>query len=272
MDFYADVLDHTGRTPREFGAIHLHVEPVLRGPLGDAVATLWLQGAFEPLGSGHAVQILGHQKNGPARRMLGRFPLPSLEGGTVVRWRLPFSLPAEIDELHFRVESTLHPKAERVRPAWKLFDTLEIAKESDMKSTSLEPSIGVDIGESLLSSVLSGGLSVSIKVGMATRDGSSLSKAVHSKLHAATQLPEVIVIPVVDGNSEPLPEPHIEVVWKPGMSLPEASVTPTWAAASPAVANPPQKAMRTCYACGFEGPQAEYARATLCPQCDATWM
>jgi len=68
MDYYADVLDYTGRTPREFGAIHLHVEPVTRGPLGDAVAVLWLQSAFEPLASsGHSLLVMGRQKQGSAQ-------------------------------------------------------------------------------------------------------------------------------------------------------------------------------------------------------------
>ena len=42
------------------------------------------------------------------------------------------------------------------------------------------------------------------------------------------------------------------------------------AAVGPAQAQP-RKASRTCYACGFEGPSADYERSTLCPQCDAPW-
>jgi hypothetical protein len=270
MDFYEDVLDHTGRTPREFGAIHLHVESAIRGPLGDTVATLWLQSAFEPHGSGYVVHVVGRQKQGSEQRKLGRFPLPPLDGGKVVRWSLPFSLPTEIDELHFRVEAKLHPRAERVRPAWKLFDTVEIPKESDMKATSRAPTVGIDIGGSLMDSVLSGSLSVSVDIGLGSRDAPSLASTVRTKVHAAAQLPDVLVVPVVDGHPEELSKPHAELIWKPGMPLPEATLTPN--AQDVLAQRPPESPMRICHSCGFEGRRSDYARATICPMCDASWM
>ncbi|WP_375771480.1 hypothetical protein NR798_11425 [Archangium gephyra] len=271
MDYYADVLDHIGRTPREFGAIHLHVEPVTRGPTGEAVAVLWLQAAFEPLASrGHSLLVMGRQKQGPAQRMLGQFPLPSLEGGRVVRWRLPFSLPPEVDELHFQVSAKLHPKAERVRPAWKLFDTFEIPKESDMKTVSSSPDIEFDLAGSLVGSVLSGGLSLSFGVGFGSSQSPSLASATAVKRHAAAQAPDFLTAAVVEGVVQALSEPHLETVWTPGMPLPEATVSPVWQQ-TPAEQAPPRKATRTCYACGFEGRSADYERSTLCPQCDAPW-
>ncbi|WIG98737.1 hypothetical protein [Myxococcus sp. SDU36] len=270
-DFYADVLDHVGRTPREFGSVHLHAEPVSRDPLGQATAVVWLQAAFEPLAATPStVRVMGRQKQGPAQRMLGQFPLPPLAGGRVVRWRLPLELPPEFDEVHFQVESHLHPDAGRVRPAWKLFDTLEIPKESDMKAVSGEVSMGVDLGESLFNSMLSGGLSLSTYVAIGPQ-ASPGSMAV--KRHAAATLPTAFIAAVVDGPVEPLSDLHCELVWEPGMALPTASAAPSWGteptpARAPRALNP----FRTCYTCGFEGPRAAYERATICPQCDAAWM
>ncbi len=273
-DYYADVLDHVGRPPREFGAIHLHVEPLTRNPLGQATAVLWLQSAFEPASeTTPSLLVMGRQKNGPVHRMLGQFPLPSLSGGRVVRWRLPFALHPEIDEVHFQVNSRLHPQAERVRPAWKLFDTLEIPKESDMKPVSSEMGMGIDLGDSLLNSVMSGGVSVTFQLGLGPQVSPGLDRSLAVKRHAAARLPPAFIAAVVEGPLEPLSEPHIELIWEPGMRLPPASAAPSWGTA-PIPPMPPsaQRALRTCYACGFEGPRAEHERATMCPRCDAAWM
>lgn len=269
MDFYEDILDHTGHTPREFGAIHLHVESVFRGPLGDTVATLWLQSAFEPLASGSSVHVEGRQKAGSEERKLGKFSLPALEGGKVVRWSLPFSLPAELDELHFRVEAKLHPKAERVRPAWKLLDTVEIPKESEMQAAA-QPPVGIDIGRSLMASVLSGGLALRFRFNLGSRDSPSLSSTVRTKVHAAAQLPDVVVVPVIDGAPEELSKPHAELIWQPGMPLPQATLTPN--AQDVLSQRSPDSPRRVCHSCGFEGRRSDYAYATMCPMCDASWL
>ncbi|MFL5351975.1 hypothetical protein [Archangium sp.] len=268
MDYYEDVLDRTGRTPREFGAIHLHVESAIRGPLGDTVATLWLQSAFEPLASGYTLHVEGRQKTGPEKRKLGKFSLPPLDGGKVVRWSLPFSLPLELDELHFRVEAKLHPKAERVRTAWKLSDTVEIPKESDMAGPK-PPPVGINLGRSLMGSVLSGGLFVSFR-GLGGRDSPGLASTVRTKVHAAAKLPDVVVVPVFDGSPEELSKPHEELIWKPGMPLPQATLTPN--AQDVLSQRPPESPRRTCHSCGFEGRRSDYAYATMCPMCDASWL
>ncbi|OJT18344.1 hypothetical protein BO221_40360 [Archangium sp. Cb G35] len=271
MDHYADVLDHLGRTPREFGAIHLHVEPITRGPLGEAVAVLWLQSAFEPLASsGQSLLVMGGQKQGPAQRMLGQYPLPSLDGGRVVRWRLPLSLPPEFDEIHFHVSAKPHPKAERVRPAWKLFDTLEIPKESEMKTVSTSPEFGVDVAGSVMDTLLSGGLSLSFQVGSGSSRAPDPMKVMAGKRHAAAPTPTFFTAAVVEGTVEVLSEPQLKTVWTPGMPLPETTVAAHWQPPMPTQA-PPRGAWRTCYACGFEGRSADYERTTLCPQCDAPW-
>lgn len=271
MDFYADVLDHTGRIPREFGSHHLHVETVTRGPWGNAVAALWLQGAFEPLPPSDAsVVVMARQKTGLTQKMLGQFTLPRLEGGRVVRWRLPLSVPAEFDELHFEVSSKLHPKAERVRPAWKLMDTIEQPRESVLKGQPVSPEFGINVTRSVVGTVLSGGLSLSVSVGLGASGEANLREAVRVTRHAAAPSPTAFIAAVVDGAVEPLSEPQAETIWSPGMPLPEASVTPAWQPAPAAPAARP-KDTRTCYTCYFEGPSDTYSRATMCPMCDAPW-
>lgn len=269
MPEYEDFLDHTGRTPREFGAVHIHVEPVVRGPSGDAVATVWLQSAFEPLIATDSLHIVAWLTDNRGELSLKRLPLPALAAGKVVRWSLPLSLPEGLSELQFRVESKLHPKATRVRPAWKLFDTLEIPKESDMRSPSM--SVEFDIADSVKDSVLSGGLSFSFAV--KTNAGSSLSQDVSLKRHAAREMPPGFVAAVVEGTHERLEAPHTEAVWEPGRPLPEPVLVPAPAVrreeeAPRAAAGKP----RTCFACGFEGPLAEYERARSCPRCDSSWL
>jgi len=154
MPYYEDVLDHLGRSPREFGSLHIHVEPVVRGPTGEAVATVWLQSAFEPRMPGDSVLVISGPEGSAAEQLLGRFPVPSVDKGKVVRWSLPLTVPAGATEPHFLVESRLSPNAQRVRTAWKLTDTIEIPKESQMG-----PTLGVDIDvrDDLVRSVLGGG-------------------------------------------------------------------------------------------------------------------
>lgn len=252
MPDYVDILDYTGRTPREFGALHIHVEPVVRGPSGEAVATVWLQRAFEPRVGEERVLVL----TGPEEHNLGRIPLPSVDGGQVVRWRLPLTLPTGVTELHFLVESRLHPKARRVRPAWKLFDTFEVPK--DALNTPLIPDS--ELVHSMRTQY-GGFLSRSFE------EQPSLFDATGGKRHVARKLPPGFIAQVTEGTTEWLDAPRAEVFWAPGQPLP--------ASASEAVWNPPKapvlKTSRICFSCGFEGPESEYARARFCPRCDATW-
>ncbi len=196
--------------------------------------------------------------------------MPSRTVGAVPHWPSSRLLGEEVDEVHFQVESELHPKAGRVRPAWKLFDTLEVPKESDMKALSSEVSMGIDLGESLVDSVLSGGLSVSFSMEMGTQVSPGLGRSLAVKRHAAATLPTAYIAAVVDGPLEPLSEPRCELVWEPGMPLPTASAAPGWGTPSAdARVAPPQNPQRTCYACGFQVPRVEYERATICPRCEA---
>lgn len=251
MPDYVDILDYTGRTPREFGALHIYVEPVVRGPSGEAVATVWLQRAFEPREGEERVLIL----TAPEEHNLGRIPLPLVDGGQVVRWRLPLTLPAGVTELHFLVESRLHPKARRVRQAWKLFDTLELPKEA--LNTPLFPEV-----ELVHSTRRRGGFLV-----RSPEEPPSLFEATGGKRHAARKLPPGFIAQVTEGTPERLNAPRAEVFWTPGQPLPAPTSEAAW--------NPPKapalQTSRTCFSCGFEGPESEYERARFCPRCDAVW-
>jgi hypothetical protein len=287
MPDHADFLDHTGRTPREYGAVHIHAEPVVRGPSGNAVATVWLQSAFEPLLTTDSLHIVARLAQSQGELSLKRLPLPSLAGGKVVRWRLPLSLQVDVAELLFLVESKLHPKAQRVRPAWKLFDTIEVPNESELQNSLADPlsSIALNIAGAAALTVLAGGggagaaRSIRSAVSMLSDAGkTALSEKTHAAgaapltVHAARAQPPGFISQVTQGVPEPLHEPRLEVLWEPGQPLPEAFQVPlpTPRKEEPA-ARADQGRMRTCYTCGFEGLTSDYERAVSCPRCDASW-
>lgn len=259
MAYYEDVLDHMGRAPREFGSLHIHVEPVVRGPSGEAVATVWLQNAFEPRMPGDSVHVISGPEGSEAEQSLGRFPVPPMGRGQAVRWSLPLTVPEGATELHFLVESRLHPQAQRVRTAWKLLDTIEIPKESDMQPTF---SVEFDVRDSLTRSLLSGELSPSFDV------RTSLVQDVRSTRHPARKLPPAFIAQVTEGARSRLNEPGVEVVWAPGRPLP---APPPLVPSGPVTSSPSRNTLRICYSCGFEGPKAEYAHAAFCPRCEAIW-
>lgn len=260
MAYYEDVLDHMGRSPREFGSLHIHVEPVVRGPSGEAVATVWLQNAFEPRMPGDSIHVISGPEGSEAEQSLGRFPVPPMGRGHAVRWSLPLTVPEGATELHFLVESRLHAKARRVRTAWKLLDTIELPKESDMSPTF---SAELNVRHSVASTLLSGELSLSFDV----RTG-NLVQDVRSTRHAARKLPPAFIAPVTEGARSRLEGPDVEVVWAPGRPLP---APPPLVPSGPVIASPSRNAMRICYSCSFEGLKAEYQHAAFCPRCDAIW-
>jgi hypothetical protein len=268
MPDYEDILDHTGRTPRELGSVHIHVEPVVRGPSGEAVAKVWLQSALEPLFPTDSLHVIARLADNRGELSLKRLPLPALDGGKVVCWSVPLSLPADLSELQFRVESKPHPKASRVRPVWKLLETLEIRKESEMRPATAN--IEFDLTGSIGDTLSSGGLSLSFNV--ATTPGSSLASDVAVKRHAPRELPPGFVASVIEGTPELLDAPRVEKMWEPGQPLPEVApaLVPTWGKEEQAP-QPSRSALRICFSCGFEGPRAEYERARSCPSCDASW-
>jgi hypothetical protein len=265
MDPYADVLDHIGKTPRELGAVHAHFESLARAPgKTTSIATLLFQAAFEPAGGPARVRFFD-PSDGQAERLLAEFPGPELKGGAVIRARYPLRLEPTTNEVWVRIESVVPPKAERVRPAWKLHDTFEIPKLSEMRPATLSGP-GIDVGHSLLHSALSGSLVLAVHLG---ERAESEAKTV---VHKARALPDMLKAAVEERELQPLSFPELETLWTPGSPLPEAVPNPVWRAAD-AAARPAQASeTRLCLQCGFEGEREALEKARFCPSCDAIWL
>jgi hypothetical protein len=251
---FPDLLDHLGKTPREFGAVHVHVEPVARGEGGRAVATVWLQAAFAPLAPEAAtLMVLEHT-----------WELPRLEGGVVMRGQLPLSVPAEAQKLMFVVTSRLHEKAERVRPAWKLFDTWEMPhEERGGGDDGLDGLAGIALANVV---ALPLGFAV-IPTGLLSHSAAGATRS-RAKVHKATELPPGFVAEVVRGTPEELEAPVWTEVWRPGQELPRAAFS-VWGGevALPQVAS----GSRRCGSCDFSGKRADFGGDRYCPQCGHEW-
>lgn len=124
---FPDVLDLLGKTPREIGAIHVHVEPVVRDSHGHACANVWLQAAFSKVDPGGTIQVLGSM-----------IPIPDLGEGRVMQGRLPVFMPSTRSKLRFEIACAAPAGANRIRRAWKLLDTYEQPTESELKRYSDE--------------------------------------------------------------------------------------------------------------------------------------
>lgn len=263
MDFYADVLDHMGKTPREFGDVHVHLDEIARAPGGArAVASVLLQGAFEPM-SGSARLRFFAAGAGDLDAPVGQFEAPPLRDGVVVRARYPLALPAASTQVFLLVEASVANDAERVRPAWKLFDTIEIPKLSEM--TPVLPNVELNVADSVLHSALSGGLVLSF------RTDAPVGKAKKAVVHKARELPRGLSAAIVEKDVAMLDAPAIEELWKPGRPLPDAVATPVWQNADTAKHVPPASTTRRCTQCGFEGKRADYASDRFCPICSSAW-
>lgn len=121
-DRYLDVLDATGRTPREAGAVQLHVASAVQAPGGDTLLTLFLQAAYEPYQGGTLTLSAEGEDGKPVLPEDQRtHALPPLPNGAVVRWEIPLRLRATGRKLKLEVLAPLPRGASRVRQAWKLF-------------------------------------------------------------------------------------------------------------------------------------------------------
>ena len=260
MDYLPDVLDHLGKTPREFGALHAHFESVTTIDGTRVVARMLFQAAFSPLPPGAQVAFCAASAQGEEGEQLACFDVPAL-GERAMRVSYPLRVPAGTTHVVARVNAPLPPaRAERVRPAWKLFDTIEIPKLSEMNPIQ-DTSIEFDLGQSLVSSALSGGLSLDISFRSITVESNALTIR-----HRAQELPPGLVLPISSEVTSPIGATTEEILWQPGQPLPAApEVTYKRIAQSAA-------AKRWCRSCGFEGPAAEYERARSCPSCDEPWL
>jgi hypothetical protein len=253
-----DILDLLGRTPREFGAIHAHFESVKSIDRGRVIASLLLQGAFDPMPSGGEVTFYA----GDPLTELGRFELPALEGGVALRFQCPLRIPAEVASLQALLTVPEPPKkSKRVRPAWKLHDTFEIPKLSEMEPIS--DSASLNLGASLIGTAALGGAGLLI---VGTRSA-TLAANNRTTVHKARELPAMLNVALSTDVGAPISVPESNVLWRPGQPVPEPTpmVFKTETAAKPS-------SVRRCRLCDFEGPAAEYERARSCPRCDAPWL
>ena len=266
MADYPDVLDHLGKTPREFGGLQVHVEPVVVDD-GWGWTTLWFQAAFEPFDGTSNFTFVSTSPTQQVLRETQR--VPPLDRGAVLKGQVRFKLADDLTEVMLRVRSIVLDKSQRCRPAWKLFDTFEIAKESAMKPAT---GGGIDFAGSAAGSLMGAPFGVAV---IAFEGGGgaspSLAQATATKVHKARQLPEGFVTPVVrDAPRAQPPGDGFSVVWMPGQPLPEPP-PPVPVVRPVAVAVGPKDGRIECGRCGFGGKWADYGGDKYCPGCGHEW-
>ena len=79
------------------------------------------------------------------------------------------------------------------------------------------------------------------------------------------QLEPALRAPPVEGTTRPLDGLSLELLWRPGQKVP-APPSPTL------VPVPPQRPVRWCRVCAFEGAREEVEHLRQCPQCDEPWL
>lgn len=262
MDFLPDILDHLGKTPREFGALHAHFESVHTVDGSRVVARVLYQGAFEPLPAGAQVAFHAASAEGARGAQLGCWGLPSLADRGAVRVAYPLRVPEGATHVVAFIQAPPPAKhAQRVRAAWKLHDTFEIPKLSEMNPVH-QDSVEFDLGGTLLATALmAGGFSIEFSLSTTT-----IAANTRTSVHKARVLPPGLVQAISAEVTEPIDGPVLETLWRPGQPLPAA---PALVFVRPPVRVSP---VRRCGACGFEGPAAEYERERSCPGCDAIWV
>src|SRR5438309_1964835 len=94
MKFLRDVLDETGRSPREIGAAQIWLEPVVRAIDGRARLTVWAQAALEPCPPSRfaifARRVAGSDEGAASA---GLFELGAIVGAAVVKSSRVLRLP-----------------------------------------------------------------------------------------------------------------------------------------------------------------------------------
>ncbi|MFP2904385.1 hypothetical protein ACLESD_04885 [Pyxidicoccus sp. 3LFB2] len=244
-----DILDQVGRQPREFGALQLHVDPVVRAAESTrATASIWLQGAFTPMAPNASLRVL----DAATRRELLCAALPSLERGQVLRWTLPLSLDSEVRELLFQPVAPVPDGAVRVRPPWRLFDTLELVKETHVAAKT-------DFITGAAVRLALGRLPAAALLGAAS---SPVQEQLRTKQHAARAMPDGFVAEITSGSqvAGATEAPEAVTVWEPGQSFDAAP----WRESPSALHEGDARRVRC--ACGMVASRD----AEFCPSCLAS--
>lgn len=257
MPDFPDVLDHLGKTPRELGAVHLYVESVTRSEDGYACAVVWLQAALVPHAPG-TIDVLATKAR-----------VPPLSDGRVVKGLVPLSIAPGLTEVSFAVACEPAPDAQRVRQAWKLFDTLEIPKESEMKTYNDDD--GAGLGGLLLANALTLPMGVAVVPrGFGVSTGGGLAESTRTTVHKARALSAGFVAQVTAGEPPRLAQPEWTEVWRPGQPLPLAAPVAVAAPVRPPP-KPPQTGRRVCIKCSFSGKREDFGADRFCPTCGHEW-
>jgi hypothetical protein len=200
--------------------------------------------------------------------------IPELSDGRVWRGYLRFKLADEIAQVALRVKSAVLPRAERCRQAWKLFDTLEIPKESDMRGGGqVGGGGGLNIPATVAVSLVTGpllGVAV-ISFGGGTVAGPSLAEQTRMKTHKARELPDFVLSDVVRDRPAPPAGEGFKVFWKPGDPMPAQLPMVLPPRPAQAVAAKPQGGRRECGKCGFSGKREDFGSDRFCPDCGHEW-
>ncbi len=257
MAEFPDVLDAMGKTPREFGALHVHLESLKLVDSGRYVATVLLQGAFEPMPPA-VVEFLDGEVS------LLRVDVPALEGGRVLRLRAPLRARRPLSSVGLRAECR-EPRAGelRVRPAWRLFDTVEVPTLHDMERDR------DDVDARVMSGLMSSrraGLHSARLLARVVQGGVSLdTDDVKVKVHKARVLPSVLTVELSPGEVRPLADAEFEVVWSVGQPVPKP---PPLVLRTPVAEPEVRGERRWCRSCAWEAKPGEYEKARSCPSCD----
>ena len=268
MDTHEDILDRIGLTPREYAWLHIHVEPVARNPSGRALATVWMQAAYEP-GAPGTLLILDATVDAKGGAEQSRFPLPSLRHGQALKWLLPLQLPSSVERLVLVVQSSLAKSAERVRPAWKLFDTFEIPKESEMKTYN-DDSAGIGVGGLFLANALTLPLGAIVIPRGGASVGGGLAESTRATVHKARTLTAGFVAKVVAGDPERITTVAWTRIWRPGQPRPPVAAPVLVLQPIAAKTNDPSS-RRVCSGCNFSGRRVDFGTDRYCPNCGHEW-
>lgn len=258
MAFFLDVLDETGRTPREMGAAQIYVEPVLRSADGRAVLTVWIQAGLLPCGN-LRLQLAARARagDGASERHAGRHQVPGPVGSEVVRVHLPLSLPA-CEELRVAIEDRIPEPHRRVRAPWRTVDTQVVKPPLNLRSTLLDDLLGGAAG------------GVAASGGDSSWEESVEATAAYAgdfTTDPASAITFGFVAPVVAGEPRRLDALRAAVVWREGQPLPAPiarSTTPD--------SGPPRPTATTykCPSCGYPAEPSDL-RQPVCPACAEAW-
>ena len=249
-----DEIDRLGLTPLEIGAVQAAIERVAGGPDGRGCVEVLLQAAFAgPVWA--ELRLVAHDP--PDARLEADPPRARAElaDGEVKRVSLPFAASANLAKLRCMVESPrsqVGGAPQRVRPPWRLLDTVVQPEDVPVSAVDLLP------------------VGLVSRVTAQLRDGDKGGRSEGTRTERARLTPDFLVADVtreprrVDGAFEE------EIVWQPGMEpaqAPAAADEPEWRPATEQA-----RETRQCPDCGSHIDLSRARDLGMCPSCGARWI